>query len=229
MTRRPAISQRAFRHFVPIAVALLLPLAACAQPPAAGTPLVAGTDYAVIDNGQPWRPLKGQVEVVEIFSYSCSHCASFEPLLTAWKSKQPKDVRVTYVPAAYNLQEPFARATFAAQQLGALDKTHAALFRAVHTDGAMPMRNPSVDELATFYRGQGVDVAKFRAAFVGPLVDAEMNRAREFAVASGLEGTPTLVVNGRYRILGRSHEDTLRIASQLIAMERKAATAGAAR
>lgn len=216
-----------FRHrILPALLSLLavLPLATLAQSaPASPAALVQGTDYVVIDGGQPWQPLTGKHEVVELFAYSCSHCAAFEPLLTAWKARQPADVRVSYVPAAYNPQDAFARSFFAAARLGVVDKTHAALFRAVHDEQTVPLRNPSVDEIATFYRRQGVDVAKFRDALAGSGVDADMQHAREFAIASGMEGTPTIIVDGRYRVLGSSHADSLRITTQLISMERAAA------
>jgi len=39
-------------------------------------------------------------------------------------------------------------------------------------------------------------------------------------VRSGVEGTPTLIINGRYRVMGRRLEDILVIADQLIARER---------
>ena len=42
-------------------------------------------------------------------------------------------------------------------------------------------------------------------------------------IASGLEGTPTLIVDGKYRVQASTHEEALRIADQLIAMERAAA------
>ena len=41
--------------------------------------------------------------------------------------------------------------------------------------------------------------------------------ARQFAETSQVEGTPTLIVAGKYRILGNSHQDALRIAAQLAA------------
>ncbi|MNP76296.1 Thiol:disulfide interchange protein DsbA precursor [compost metagenome] len=49
-----------------------------------------------------------------------------------------------------------------------------------------------------------------------------MDKAEQFIRSSGVEGTPTLVVNGKYRILGRNFDDTLRIADQLVARERAA-------
>ena len=39
-------------------------------------------------------------------------------------------------------------------------------------------------------------------------------------VDSGVEGTPTVIVDGKYRVLGKSYEDVLRITDALIAQER---------
>ena len=47
--------------------------------------------------------------------------------------------------------------------------------------------------------------------------------AKNFAQRAGVEGTPTLIVNGKYKVTGTSFEDMLRIASGLIAKERAAA------
>ena len=75
--------------------------AAVAATPPSGPAPVAGTDYLVINNGQPYAPLDGKVEVVEIFGYTCPGCAQFEPEFSAWKRRQPADVRVTPVAAPF--------------------------------------------------------------------------------------------------------------------------------
>lgn len=196
---------------------LLLPLAASAQLPAAP---VEGVDYVAIPDGQPWQA-DGRIEVAELFAYTCHHCADFAPKLEAWKRSQPADVRVAYVPAAYDPRDGFGRAYFAAEQLGVLGKVHAELFRAIHQQQSLPM-NASDGELAVFARDQGVDMAKFQAAMASAEVAAKMQRAHDFAAASGMEGTPTLVVAGKYRVQAPTHDDALRIAGQLVAMERAA-------
>lgn len=209
MTRRLAL----------LLLVLLLPLGACAQQPSAP---VEGSDYVVIAGGQPWQPLDGRIEVVEVFAYTCHHCADFQAHVDAWKRKLPADVRFGYVPAAYDPGNAYGRAYFAAEQLGALERTHAALFEAIHDLQSVPISNASVDELAVFYAGQGVDAAKFKAAMASPAVAASMQRAREFMLASGVRGTPTLIVDGRYRVQADTHEGALRVAEHLIAMERAA-------
>ena len=200
-------------------LALLLPAAAFAAAPAPFVP-TEGVDYVVIDGAQPYRPLQGKVEVVEVFAYSCSHCADFQPKLDAWRHKLPRDVRFTFVPSAAVGSEPLSRAYFAAESLGAVETVHAALFRAMHDDGTMPM-NPSDSELQDWLVGQGLPAAKLKAAWNSPAMIANLRHANDFEQAVGVEGTPTLVVNGKYRILGKSRDDQLRIMDALIAKSRR--------
>jgi thiol:disulfide interchange protein DsbA len=205
--------------FLLATLAWLPGLAAAA--PAGETPR-AGQDYVEIPGGTPWAARPGRVEVAEVFGYSCPHCAHLEPLLVEWKAKLPRDVDFVAVPAAFGGPwDTWARAYFAASGLGLLARTHEATFDAVHVTGALP-RNPSAQELAAFFAGYGVDAARFQAAMATPEVDAQLRRAATLARDWGLEGTPTLVVAGRYRVTGHDFEDMLRIADWLVARERQA-------
>jgi thiol:disulfide interchange protein DsbA len=198
-------------------LALLLPLAAVAAPPAAAP--VEGTDYEVIAGGAPYEPIAGRVEVVEVFGYTCPHCAHFEPALQAWKAKLPKDVKFTPIAAPFGgYWEPYAKAYFAAKALGIAERSHEAVFRALHEEGALP-RNPTDDELAAFYTRFGVQPARFVATFNSPGVEAQMERALAFLQRSGVEGTPTMIVAGKYRVIARQ-DDVLRVVNQLVARER---------
>lgn len=200
-------------------------MAAAANAP----PLVAGTDYEVIANGQPFDPLQGQVEIVEVFGYTCPHCAAAQPLMHAFKAGLPQDVRFTYLAAPFSgYWEPYAKAFYAAESLGAVDKTHDAVFRAIHIDRSLPVQpGPTPDQLAAFYANYGVDPGQFKSAMSSFAVNGKMNRAQQFLARSGVESTPQLIVNGKYRVLGRSLEDTVRIAQQLVAQERAAGGAAA--
>jgi len=193
----------------------LLPLSAFAADP------VAGTDYVEIPDGKPYAPLNGKVEVVEVFGYTCIHCAHFQPSVSAWHKKQPSYVRFTPVPAAFGgFWTPYARAYYAAAKLRVLAKTHDAMFKALHEQGSLPIQNASSNEIAAWYANYGVDRQAFVAAMESPATDLLLERSKEFALATGIEGTPTLVVNGKYRVTGSSFEDTLRITDFLVKKER---------
>lgn len=198
-------------------LALSAALPAAAQSPAP----VEDVDYVVIEGGTPWQPLDGHVEVVEVFSYGCIHCFHFQPMIDAWLARQPRDVRFTYLPAVFTAGDPFARAFFAAQALGIDKRTHTAVFDAVHKTGALPRSGASLDTLAAFYAAHGApSQAAFKTAMTSAQTDERLNAAHAFALRTGLQGTPTLIINGRYRVQGRSLEESLTIADQLIARER---------
>ena len=179
-------------------------------------PIVAGTDYVLIEGGRPFAANKNKIEVAEVFGYWCHHCANFEPLVEQWQRRLAADVQFTYVPAVFRANDPFARAYFAAKQLRLPAASHAALFRAIHTDRNFP-GNANEDELASFFAAYGTDSARFRTAMNSPAVAEQMRAASAFIKTSGVEGTPMLIVDGKYRVLGRSHQEAIRIADQLIA------------
>lgn len=203
------------------ALTLLAPARAFAAP--AGAAPVAGTDYVEITGGQPFAPQPGKIEVVEIFGYTCPHCANFQPVLAPWKARLPADVQFTSLAAPFGgYWIPYARAYYAARTLGVLDRTHGAMFRALHDERRLPMSRPTPQEIAGFYAGYGVEPEQFVQAMADPAIDAEFERVNAFIQRSGVEGTPTLIVNGKYRVLGKSFQDMLRIADQLVARERAA-------
>lgn len=198
----------------------------------AGPPPVEGTDYEVIPNGQPFEPVAGKVEVVEVFNHVCPACAGFQPLVSAWKQQLPADVNFVYVPALFGGPfDTYARVYYAAQALGLEDETHDALYRAIHIDRTLKGERgqDSPQDIARFYQAYGADPQQFVETMGSFAIEGKLNKAKQFAQRSGVQGTPTLVVAGKYRVTGgQTRQDQVRIANQLVAMERAATgTAGA--
>ena len=111
---------------------------------------------------------------------------------------------------------------FAAETTGMLDKVHGTMFNAIHNERALPP-NAGNDEILAYLGKKGVDTKTLGDAMNSFAMTARLAQALQFAQRSGIEGTPTLVVNGKYRVIGgRSLEDILRITDHLVAMERAA-------
>lgn len=199
-------------------------------PPAASTPaansgaaLVPGQDYDEIKNGQPFDPLNGKIEVVEVFGFVCPACASFQPQLAAWKAKLPADVRFTYVPALFgSMWDDYAKAFYTAQALGIEEKSHDDLYRAIHMDQTLKGERgrDSLEDIAKFYAKYGVNAETFISTMNSFTIAGKTSKAKQFALRSQIQGTPSLIVNGKYLVKGTSRDDQLRIADQLIAQER---------
>ena len=196
-----------------------------AQARLVGPDPVAGTDFVVIEGGQAFQPATGKVEVAEIFGYVCPACARFQPLISSWKAGLPSDVSFVYVPAAFGgTWDNYARAYYAAETLGVQEKTHDALYSAIHIEQTLKGErgNDSVQDIANFYGKYSVDPKTFADTMGSFGVAAKVNRGKQFAQRSKITGTPSLVVNGKYLVKGKGYEDMLRIADHLIARERAA-------
>jgi protein dithiol oxidoreductase (disulfide-forming) len=189
---------------------------------AAKTDWKAGEHYAVLD--KPVPTASGKVDVVEVFSYACPHCAHFQPYVDELKTKLPKDVPVSYMPVVFNPSwEPYARAFYAARALGVLDKTHQALFDALHRDHK-PLR--TLEDMAGFFAAYGIDPANFTSTAKSFVVEGNLTQDRERAMAYGIQSTPTLIVNGKYRLDAASaggQAQAIELALWLVDKERKAA------
>lgn len=168
--------------------------------PATKTDWKEGEHYIVL--AKPVASTSGKVEVVEAFSYACPHCAHFQPFADQIKSKLPAGASFSYMPVVFHPSwEPLARAFYAAQSLGVFDKSHQALFDALHRDHK-PLR--TLEDLAGFYTQFGVDPKNFLSTAQSFVVEGNLSQGRERAGSFQIESTPTLVVNGKYRLDAQS-------------------------
>jgi len=185
------------------------------------TTLVAaelGKDYKLLNPAQPTSGKK--IEVLEFFFYGCSHCFDLHIPLSAWEKTIPKDVELTYVPTIYrDSMEPMGRTFFALESLGQVHQLHDALYRAMNVDN-VDLRDEAA--ISGFVAKNGVDRAKFSAAYNSFSMQSKVTRAKQMIRSYGIAGTPTLVVDGKYLITGLIPEDTIRVLNEVIVMARKA-------
>lgn len=193
-------------------------------------PLISAANAADPTGGPGYFPItppqlsavEDKVEVIEVFSYGCIHCAQFQPQVDAWlKHIDPNTVQFTYLPATFN---PYfslmARGYFAANSLGAVSATHQKIFHALFEENK-PVR--SIDDLADLYESLGVNRAAFLKAAQSFFVESQLRRAGELSQAYAVDGTPTIIVAGKYRVTGESAGATSKVftvVDQLIAKEK---------
>ena len=177
-----------------------------------------GKDYKLLNPAQPTSSKK--IEVLEFFFYGCSHCFHLHTPLSAWEKTKPKDVELTFVPTIFrDNMEPMARTMYALESIGQLDKLHDVLYRAWNVDNIELFDEASIGD---FVAKHGVDRAKFSAAYNSFSMQSKVERARQMIRSYGINGTPTLVVDGKYVITGLQPDDTVRVLKEVVAMARKA-------
>jgi len=158
-----------------------------------------------------------KVEVLEVFSYACPACNQFRSIADQIKKDLPDYAQMSYLPASFRSDEDwpvFQRAFFAAQALGLVDKTHNAMFDAIWKEGSLKTTDPathkivkplpSIDDVAKFYAGYGVKADEFVGTANSFAVNTKMKRADAQIKAYGVDSTPTVIVNGKYRITAQS-------------------------
>ncbi len=207
------------RHFH----ATLLGLGAAATLPAAFAQaqdgLREGTDYRRLNKPAPVDTGPGQVEVLEFFAYSCIHCYRFEPLMTAWMRKLPKEIVVRRVPVGFNAAfEPMQRLYFTLEAMGRLGDLHEKAFKAIHEERE---RFNSLDAVAAWAAKQGLDRQAFTQTYQSFGVSGKVKRALQLQDAYEVEATPSLGIAGRFIVPGQAAR-TLVVADALIARVRQA-------
>jgi protein dithiol oxidoreductase (disulfide-forming) len=185
----------------------------------AATEWVEGHNYFLIQPAQPTSVGPGKVEVTEVFSYACPACNSFYPVMDRLRQSLPADVVVDYVPASFNPTEDwpmFQRAYYTALVLGLINtRTHEAMFDAVWKTGELaviqPGSNrlrvpaPSIVDAARFYaHAAGINPDTFIKTAASFGVDSRIRQADQFVRDCGVEETPTIIVNGTYRVTAPS-------------------------
>lgn len=201
-------------HLKKYASAAALILTIFHLPAEAWTQWTEGTHYFRIVPAEPAAPAEGKVEVADVFSYACPACNRFLPVLEALQETLPPEARLTRVPASFNEREQwpmFQRAYYAAEMLDVAKQTHLAMFGAVWTTGELAVVDPqtgrlkdpppAIEDVATFHARNGdVTEEQLLAAASSFEVSMNMRRADHLIRTWQVDRTPSIVINGKYRL-----------------------------
>jgi thiol:disulfide interchange protein DsbA len=196
----------------------LAALLAMAVPAAAATSYQEGEHYErlpiPVDTREP-----SKVEVVEVFSYGCIHCKTFQPSVDAWREEIPEHVDFYRMPATFNQSwEALAQLFYAVEALGITDRVHWPIFEAIH-EGGENLTDPDL-MAGLIEREAGIEPERFHQVFKSFSVRSRVQQAHARGLAYRLSGTPTMIVDGRYRVDGRmagGNAEMLNVVDYLVA------------
>lgn len=197
---------------------------------------VEGKNYFLIEPAQPTSH-PGKIEVTEVFSYGCPACNAFHSTASRIASSLPADAVMAYVPASFIPQENWPmlqRAYFTAQALGVALKGNDAMYDAVWKTNELSAMNPSgtglkpvsalptIADAAKVYAKFGADPKEFEGVANSFTVNTKMKRADDLIKAYGVDSTPTMIVNGKYRFTVNSaggYPQTIELTQWLVGKE----------
>lgn len=161
--------------------------------PAAAQP-EEGREYRRLEPAAPPDP--AGIEIIEFFYYGCPVCYEAQPHIGRWRRAAAGDLRWRRVPAVNTRGwELLARAYYALEMLGALERLHWPLYDNHHFDGR---RLDEEANLLAWVAANGVDAAAFRAGLGALETRQKVEYAKREAGRLGVRAVPTIVVDGRY-------------------------------
>lgn len=174
------------------AAALLLLLAsvfAFAQPE-------EGRDYVLLSHSR--QPMGSKIEVTEFFYYGCPQCFDLEPFLTDWLAHHA-DIKMVRIPAFRSSWLVLAKAYYTLDILGQEARVRSQIFSAVQTQG-IDLNNESV--LFGWIGKHGIDEKKFESIYFSSAISSRVDDSVSAARRYGITGVPSLVVDGKFLVLG---------------------------
>ncbi|ABK43049.1 DSBA oxidoreductase [Magnetococcus marinus MC-1] len=165
------------------------------------SPVQAGDNEKLYHLINPPVALQGEApEVVEVFNFHCPHCNDFYPVLEKWAHGYQGKLNVHSLPVYWGSQpDTPVRAYFAAEYLGVGEKMKRAIFAANFDDNRYKIDEEQ--DILKIASEAGIDAKKLEEAMDSFAVFGKVAQVNSLARQYGIQGTPSVVVNGRYRVV----------------------------
>ncbi len=155
-----------------------------------------GAQYVTLD-----KPVAGEPQVLEFFSFYCPHCYQFEQV---WhvsdgiKKNLPKDVKYAkyHVEFLGPLGKQLTQAWAVAIALGVEDKVSPLMFDAVQKQQSVQ----TPDDIRKVFIQAGVKGEEYDSALNSFVVKSLVVQQEKAAADLGLQGVPSVFVNGKYMV-----------------------------
>lgn len=155
-----------------------------------------GTQYVTLD-----KPVTGEPQVLEFFSFYCPHCYQFEQVYHVSQSVKkalPAGTKMTkyHVEFLGPLGKQLTQAWAVAVALGVEDKVSPLMFEAVQK--TQTVQTP--EDIRNIFIKAGVSAADYDAAWNSFVVKTLVVQQEKAAEDLQLRGVPAVFVNGKYMV-----------------------------
>jgi len=163
---------------------------------ASAADITEGKQYNTLD-----KPVAGEPQVLEFFSFYCPHCYDFEQVWhvsEAVKKKLPEGTKMTkyHVEFLGPLGKEMTQAWAVAMALGVEDKISSPMFEAVQKTQTVQ----TVADIRDVFIKAGVKGEEYDAAWNSFVVKSLVAQQEKAAADLQLQGVPAMFVNGKYQI-----------------------------
>lgn len=172
-----------------------------------GMMLAMSASAAQFTDGQQYvtiqKPVTGEPQVMEFFSFFCPHCYEFEHVWhvsDAVKKNLPANTKVTKYHVEFlggDMGKTLTQAWAVAMALGVEDKVTAPIFEGIQK--TQTITDPASLK-ATFVKAAGIKPEDYDAAWNSFVVKSLVAQQEKAAADVDLRGVPAMFVNGKYMV-----------------------------
>lgn len=156
-----------------------------------------------LKRGDNYREIKPQpvadrsrIEVIDFFFYACPYCNELRPALESWRKAQGDGISFRRIPAIRrDIWEPLARTYYTLEALNEVERLHEQVYKSYHDD-RLHLSKPDV--MADWAAKHGIDRQRWLDAYQSESVTRKVEQARQLTAAYDVQGTPSIVVDGRF-------------------------------
>lgn len=159
-----------------------------------------GEHYFAIKTA-PTKSKSETIKVTEIFWYACRACYKLEGAIKTWEASLPSTVKFDRSPAVLRKSMAIhAKLFFLPSLLKIEQELHNEIFKEIHEN----KNKLSTDkEITQFFENYGIEKSLTEEMLNSHDLSMKVKRADARARRYKVEGTPTFIVNGQYRISTR--------------------------
>lgn len=162
--------------------------------PAAAQQVKRDVDYRVI----PQQPVESgeRIEVIDFFFYACTYCNDLLPHLERWQKRNSAEVVFRHVPVVrHDSWAPLAKTYYTLEAMGEAERLHSMVYRSYHIEELSMSQDKVIAEWAEKH---GLDREKFMTIYRSDEIRQKVERTRKMTMDYDIQGTPSIVVDGRY-------------------------------
>ena len=188
-----------------------------AESTVSGSASASAEPVSHVKSFSPYKDYSGlESSVAEFFSYGCSHCQAFAPLIDGWSEKE--GISVEYLPVVWSEETALqARIHYLLKEREDFKTQHYALFEQVAALGNQGTPEERQAALMGWLTSLGYEAQELSAKLFSPEMDTALNRIQKLGLYFQVRSTPTLVVAGRDKVLNdnlKSYEHLLEVATE---------------
>ena len=191
-TVKHAVGNALKRTLLAVAVAFAVTGTAAASPAAPRD----GAEYRTLVSPVQAQAQGKKVEVIEFFMYHCPACNAIDAGLAAWVKKQGDAIQFRRIHVPHTgPADPEAHLFLTLEAMKLDESMHAKVLGAWHVERK---RLKTDEDNVEWAARNGLDKAQFASVYNSFGVQARMRSLNKLVDSYRVDGTPTIVIDGRY-------------------------------